>query len=137
MPHRIPGAASTPHLDFSLNSGKQMRMPAARLIGRRIRHAVVRLDDVVREHPGLDFFAADIGEHLAIDLHTWTQRLAALFNHLRALRRIVDDVTVLIRQIVFFQNGADAVAPAARRFQIGDNCWFVHCFAKIGFPMAK
>ena len=43
-----------------------------------------------------------------------------------ALDWVVDDVTIFKRQVVFAQNRADAVAPAAGRFQISDNFWFVH-----------
>ena len=39
-------------------------------------------------------------------------------------------IAVLVGQVVFLEHGADAVAPAARRFQIGNNVRFVHSFQK-------
>ena len=40
----------------------------AGLVDRRVGRDVVLRHDVVREHPGFDFLAADVGEHLAVDL---------------------------------------------------------------------
>ena len=98
----------------------------AGLIDRRVRRDVVLRHDVVREHPGFDFFAADVGQHLAVDLDAGAHHLAALLDHFLALQRVVDDVAVLEGQVVFAQHGADALAPAATRFQIGNNFWFAH-----------
>jgi hypothetical protein len=98
----------------------------AGLVDRRVGHAVVGRDDVVREHPGLDFLAADVGQHVAVDLDARAQHLAALLDHFLPLQRVVDDVAVFVRQVIFFKHGADALAPAAGRFQIGNNLWFVH-----------
>ena len=97
-----------------------------RLVDRRVGRAVVGRHDFVREHPGLDLLAADVGQHMAVDLDARAQHLAALLDHFLALQRVVDDVAVLERQVVFFEDGADALAPAAGRFQIGNNLWFVH-----------
>jgi len=36
------------------------------------------------------------------------------------------DVAILKGQVVFAEDGADALAPAAARFQIGNNFRFVH-----------
>ena len=96
------------------------------LVDRRVGRAVVGRHDVVRKHPGLDFLAADVGQHVTVDLDARAQHLAALLDHFLALQRVVDDVAVLERQVVFAQHGADALAPAAGRFQIGNNLWFVH-----------
>ena len=98
----------------------------AGLVDRRVGRNVVLRHDVVREHPGFDFLAADISEHLAVDLDARAQHLAALLDHFLALQRIVDDVAVFVRQVIFFEHGADALAPAAGRFQIGNNLWFCH-----------
>src|ERR1035437_2098524 len=98
----------------------------ARLVDRRVGCAVVGRHDFVRENPRFDFLAADVGQHLAVDLDARAQHLAALLDHFLALQRVVDDVAVLERQVVFAQHGADALAPAADRFQIGNNFWFVH-----------
>src|ERR1035437_7104287 len=98
----------------------------ARLVDRRVGCAVVGRHDFVREHPRFDFLAADVGQHLAVDLDARAQHLAALLDHFLALQRVVDDVAVLERQVVFAQHGADALAPAAGRFQIGNNFWFVY-----------
>jgi hypothetical protein len=98
----------------------------AGLVDRRVGRDVVLRHDFVREHPGFDFLAADVGQHLAVDLDARAQHLAALLDHFLALQRIVYDVAVFVRQVVFFEDGADALAPAAGRFQIGNNLWFVH-----------
>src|SRR5206468_11929707 len=54
----------------------------------------------------------------------------ALFDHFLALDRVIDDVPVFVRQIVFLEHGAHAVAPATRRFQISNDFRFVHRFQK-------
>jgi hypothetical protein len=96
---------------------------------------MIRRHDLIREHPCLDFFAADVGEHLAVDFHARAQHLPALLNHFLTLQRVVDDVAVFERQIIFFQNGAHALTPAAGRFQVSDDFWFAHSFVKIVFPV--
>ena len=97
-----------------------------RLIDGRIGRAVVGRHDLVRKHPGFDFLAADVGQHLAVDLDARTHHLPALLNHFLALQRVVDDIAILERKVVFTQHGTDTLAPAAARFQIGDNFWFDH-----------
>ncbi len=106
----------------------------AGLVDRRVGRAVVGRHDFVREHPRFDFLAADVGQHLAVDLDARAQHLAAPLDHLLALQRVVDDVAVFVRQVVFFEHGTDALAPAAGRFQIGNNLWFVHGYI---MPQAK
>lgn len=96
------------------------------LIRRGIRSASVGLHQIVREQKGLDLIAADIRQHLAIDLHARAQHLAAFFDHLLTLGWVVDNVPVLIREIILVQHGAHALTPATGRFQISDNLWFIH-----------
>ena len=108
----------------------------AGLVDRRVGRAVVGRHDFVREHPGFDFLAADVGQHLAVDLDARAQHLAALLDHFLALQRVVDDVAVLERQVVFAQHGADALAPAAGWFQIGNNFWLVHGYT-VPHPKAQ
>ena len=97
----------------------------ARLIRRCIRNEIVRDDHAVRQHPRFDFFAADVRQHLAVDLHARTEHLTALLDHLLTFSRVVDDVSIFKRQIVFAEDSADAVAPAAGRFQVSDDFRFV------------
>ena len=110
-------------------------MCAAGLVDRHFRGEAVRLHDAVGEQPRFDLLAADVGEHLAVDLDARTEHLTALFNHFLALGRVVDDVTVFKGQIIFAEHSAHAVAPAAGRFQIGNDFRFFHRFAIIGFQM--
>ena len=56
------------------------------------------------------------------------EHLAALLNHFLALQRVVDDVAVFEGQVVLAHDGAHALAPAAARFQVSNNFWFVHNF---------
>src|SRR2546422_1191254 len=87
---------STPKLD-RLRGGRDLMR--AGLIRWRIRCAVRRLNQIVRKQIGLDFLAADIGEHMAVDFHTGTEHLAAPFDHLLALHRIGDDVAIFERKV--------------------------------------
>ena len=110
-------------------------MCAAGLVDRHFRHEIVRLHDLVGQYPRLDLLAADVGEHLAVDLDARTEHLTALFSHFLALGQVVDDVAVFVGQVVFLEHGAHAVAPAAGWFQIGNDFRFFHSFAIIGFTM--
>ena len=103
-----------------------MHLVRARLICGSIRSALGRLDETVGQKIGLDFFPADIWQHVAIDLDARAEHLAAFLDHFLALSGIVDDVAVFERQIVFTHNGAHALAPAASWFQISYNFRFVH-----------
>ena len=105
-------------------------------VNGRLGHKIVWLDDVIRQDPSFDFLAADVGEHLAVDLDARAHNLAALLDHFLALGRVVDDVAVLVRQVVFLEHGAHAVAPAAGWFQVGDDFWFFHNFTKLVVSMA-
>ena len=99
---------------------------SARLVRGRIGFAIHRLDQTLGKHVNFDLLAADIGQHVAVDFDAWAEHLAALLNHLLALQGIVDNVAIFERQIVFAHDGADALAPAAGRFQVGNNFRFVH-----------
>ncbi len=98
----------------------------ARLIDGRVGRAGVRGNDVVGEHEGFDFFTADVGQHASVDFHAGAQHLAALFNHFLALRRVVDDVAVFKREVVFAQHGTNTIAPATGGLQVSDNLRFFH-----------
>lgn len=96
------------------------------LVRRRIGLPVDRLHEPLGQHIRFHFLAADVRQHVAVDFHAWAQHLAAFLDHLLALHRIIDDVAVLVRQIVFAHDGAHALAPAAGGFQIGNNFRFIH-----------
>ena len=98
----------------------------ARLVDWGVGLALVGINDIIRQQPGFDFFAADVGKHCAIDLDAGAEHLTAFFDHLLTLGRIVDNVAIFVRQVVFAQHGAHALAPATRWFQIGDNFRFIH-----------
>jgi hypothetical protein len=109
----------------------------ARLVDRRIGRDVVLRHNIVREHPRFDFLAADVGQHVAVDLDARAQHLTGLLDHFLTLQRVVDDVAVFVRQVVLFQHGADALAPAAGRFQVSDDFWFAHSFVKIVLTLTR
>jgi hypothetical protein len=54
----------------------------ARLIDWRVGWDRVRGNQLICQHISFDLFAADIGQHLAIDLDTRAEHLAAFLNHL-------------------------------------------------------
>src|SRR5882762_9838914 len=98
----------------------------ARLVGWGIRWTIGLAYNAFREQISLDFFAADIGKHFAIDLDTGTEHLAASFDHFLALDGVVDNVAVFVGKIVFAHDGTHTLAPATRRFQVSDNLRFIH-----------
>jgi hypothetical protein len=98
----------------------------AGLIDRDICSAVSGLHQAVGQEKCFHLGAAYVRQHSAIDLHAGAQGLAALFDHLPPLGRVVDDVAVLERQFVFPQHSPDPLAPAASRLQVSDNLWFFH-----------
>jgi len=98
----------------------------AGLVDRGLGLAIVGLDELVGQQPGFDFFAADVGEHGAVDFHAGAQGLAAFGDHFLALRGVPNDVAILKRQVVFAEGGADPLAPAAGGFQVGDDFWRAH-----------
>src|SRR5208283_2862735 len=71
----------------------------------------------------------------AVNFNARTQHLAAFPDHFLALSRVIDDVSVFVGQVVFFEHGAHTVAPAAGRLQISDDFGFFHNFTIIGLPM--
>ena len=79
------------------------------------------LDQTVSQHKRFDFFSADICEHTTIYLDAWTEHLAAFFDHFLSLNRIIDDVPIFKRQIVFTHDGTHALTPSTRWFQVGDD----------------
>ena len=98
----------------------------ARLIRRRIGGAFICLHQIIGNEEGFDFFSADVRQHPAIDLDARAEHLPAFFDHFLALGGIVDDVPVFVRQIVFAHDRAHALAPAAARFQVSNDFWFIH-----------
>ena len=91
----------------------------ARGIGGRVGRSIVLLKVALFGHPCLDLIAADIGEHVAVDLDAGGKRLTAALLHFPAEGGVLDDVLFLEGQVVFAENGADAFAPATEGFQVG------------------
>ena len=87
-------------------------------IDRGVGFDVVFLQVAVCEHPFFDFLAADIGEHVAVDLDAGRERLAAALLHFPAECRVFDDVLFLIFEAVFAHDGAHALAPAKKGFEV-------------------
>jgi glycerate 2-kinase len=96
------------------------------LIRRRVGLAVIGADEFVFQQICLDFLATDVGQHVAVDFDARAEHLAAFFDHLLALRRVVDDVAVLEGQVILAHDGAHTLAPTAGRFQISYYFRFVH-----------
>jgi hypothetical protein len=113
-------------LPAEIQGGRLGHLVRARLIGRRIRCPITVLDQFVRHQICLNLFAAYVGQHVPVHFNTRAQHLTALLDHLLALERIIDDVPIFKRQIVFAQNSADPLAPAASRFQVSDYFRFIH-----------
>ena len=109
-----------------VDAGGLRHFMGAGLVDGRIGRAIVLRDDIIRQHPGFHFLAADVREHLAVDFHTRAKHLAAFLDHLLPLQRVVDDVAVFKGQVVFAHDGAHALAPAATRFQISNDFWLAH-----------
>jgi hypothetical protein len=84
---------------------------------------VVWGDETVLEHPGLDFFTADVGQHGAVDFDTGRQRLTAFLFHFPTESGVFDDVLLLVRKAVLTEDGADALAPPAEGFEVGRDLW--------------
>jgi len=96
------------------------------LIGRRVGAGVGHLHQLSFDQVGFHFIAADIGQHLAIDLNTRGKALPAPFYHLRAKQRIFDDIAIFVGQVVFAHDSANALTPAAGSFQVGSDRWCIH-----------
>src|SRR5947208_1830259 len=112
-----------PEMD-RLGSGRHF--VSARLIGGSIGCALSRLNQTIGKQIGFDFLATDIGQHMAVDFHAGTEHLAALFDHLLTLHRVVDDVPIFILKVIFAHDGADTLAPATGWFEVSDDLWFIH-----------
>ncbi len=80
----------------------------------------------VGDEPLFHFFARYVGEDFAINFQGGLQMLAALGDHLGVVSRVVDDVAILVRELIFAEDGADAVAPSAEGFHVGDDFWCGH-----------
>jgi hypothetical protein len=109
-----------------IDAGGLRHFVGAGLVDGRVGLAIVGHYNVVLEHPGFHFLAADVGEHLAVDFHAGAEHLAAFLDHLLPLQGVVDDVAVLVGQVVFAQDGAHALAPAAGGFQISNDFRLTH-----------
>ncbi len=79
----------------------------ARGIGGDIGGSVARLNNPFVDQIFLDFFAANIGQHLTVNFDAGRKRLTTLRFHLPAKSRILDDVLFRVGEIVFGQNGAN------------------------------
>lgn len=99
---------------------------STRLVGRSLGGAVTRLDQPIGYEIRLHFVTADVSEHAAIDLHAGAEHLAAFFDHLLTLERVVDDVAVFKGQIILAQHSTHPLAPATGGFEVGYNFWFIH-----------
>lgn len=89
-----------------------MLLIGARCVCRDVGYRIACLDKLVVDQVAFDFLAADVGQHLSVDLDTWRKRLATLGFHFPAKRRVLNDVLLCVRQIVFGENSADTSAPA-------------------------
>ena len=101
-------------------------MVGAWRVYRYIDRRVVFGGDLIFDEPPFQFLAADVCQHFPVHFDARGKLLAAFPDHLQALKRIVPDVPVLERKVVFTQNGADALTPTAMRFQISDDFGFFH-----------
>lgn len=121
-------------LTAKLDRLRSWHLMGARRVRGSIRGAVVRYHHFVGEEVGFDFFAADIGEHMTVDFDAWAQHLTAFFNHLLPLGRFIDDVSIFVRKIIFAQDGPDALAPSASRFQVSNDLRFIHRKSALKLP---
>ena len=82
-------------------------------------------DEAILEEILFEFFATDIGDHRAIDFDAGAEGLAAFLFHFPAESGVLDNVFFGVSEFVFFEDGADAVAPAALGFDVGgdDRCF--------------
>src|SRR4051812_43766777 len=87
-------------------------------VGGHVGRGPAGLHEIVRQEGILDLLAGNVREHHAVNLHAGGQGLAGFADHLLVVGADVDDVDVLERQLVFGHDGADAIGPAAVRFEI-------------------
>jgi len=95
-------------------------------MGGGVGEAVRGLNHAAGQQVGFHFIAADVGEHVAVDLDAGAHLLAALLDHFLALEGVVDDVSIFKRQFIFTEDGANTLAPATGGFQVSYNIWFSH-----------
>ena len=88
-------------------------MRGAGSIGWGIGFAAVGGNQAFGKHVSFDFLAADVREHRAIDFNAWAEHLAAFLDHVLALRGIIDDIAIFVRQIVFAHDRPHTLAPTA------------------------
>src|ERR1700691_2904362 len=101
-------------------------MVGAWRIDRDIDRRVVLGGDPILDEPPFQLLAADVCQHLSIYFYAGRKFLAAFLDHLQALTRIVPDVPVLKRKVVFPQYGTNTLTPTAMRFQISNDIRFLH-----------
>jgi hypothetical protein len=99
---------------------------STRCIRRNIRFRVAGLDEFVVDQVALDLFAAHIREDMPINFHAGRERLPALGLHLPTTPRILNNIRLRIRKMVFDHYGAHTGAPAAICFQLGGNFRRLH-----------
>ena len=80
-------------------------------------------DVLVLDEPFFHFFAADVGEHVAIDFDAGAEWLAAALLHFPAECGVFDDVLFFVGEPVFAHDDANALAPTTESFEINDNFW--------------
>ena len=98
----------------------------AGLIDRRFRLAVIGADEPVGQQIGFHFLAADVGQHVTVDLDARAEHLTAFFDHLLTLRWIVDDIAILEGKFMFAEHGAHALAPTAGGLQVSNDLGLIH-----------
>src|SRR5262245_27267646 len=86
-------------------------------VGGNIGCRIARFDEFVLDEITFDFFAADVGKHLAVDYDTRRKRLPTLGFHFPAERRVLNNILLGVGQVVFGQNSANASAPAQYVFK--------------------
>jgi len=72
-----------------------------RRVGWNVGCGIACFDEFVLDEITFDFFAADVRQHLAVNLDTRRKRLPTLGFHFPAERRVLDDVFLSVGQIVF------------------------------------
>ena len=80
---------------------------------------LVGSDQLLCQHVGLHFLAADVRQHDPVDLHARGEGLSAALFHLKAERRILDDILLRVGQGILRHDGAYSLAPSAGGLQIG------------------
>src|SRR3954470_15382944 len=83
------------------------------LVGRGIGGPARFPNEISGEQISLYFFPTNVRKHVTLHFDAGTQHLPALLDHFLALHRIIDDVTIFVRQVVFAHDSAHALAPAA------------------------